>query len=55
MALVIGSMWPDLAYLLNGSPVGIWADGFPGLATFFMRETLVVAWLVVIALAGMPM
>ena len=46
VALVIGSMAPDMAYVLNGSRVSVWAHGFPGVALFCVPVTLAVSWLV---------
>ena len=51
MALVIGSMAPDLAYVLNGSRFSIWAHEFPGLVTFCVPVTVCLAWIVVRVLA----
>jgi Domain of unknown function (DUF4184) len=51
VALVIGSMAPDLAYVLNGSRFAIWAHAFPGLVTFCVPVTVCLAWIVVRVLA----
>ena len=51
VALVIGSMAPDLAYLLNGSRFAIWAHAFPWLVTFCVPVTICVSWIVVRVLA----
>jgi hypothetical protein len=51
VALVIGSMAPDMAYVLDGSRFRIWAHAFPGLVTFNVPITIVVAWIVVQVLA----
>jgi hypothetical protein len=51
VALVIGSMAPDLAYVLNGSRFEIGAHGFPWLLTFCVPVTIGVAWIVVRVLA----
>jgi hypothetical protein len=51
VALVIGSMAPDMAYVLDGSRFRIWAHAFPGLATFNIPATIVVSWIVVRVLA----
>jgi hypothetical protein len=51
VALVIGSMAPDMAYVLSGSRFDVWAHGFPGIFTFCLPATFVVSWLVVRAMA----
>lgn len=51
VALLIGTMAPDFAYVLTGTPLQIWAHAFPGLLTFCVPVTLVVAWLGVRVLA----
>lgn len=51
VALVIGSMAPDFAYVLQGSRFAVWAHGFPGVVTFCVPATVVVSWLVVRVLA----
>ncbi len=51
VALVIGSMAPDLAYLLNGSRFAIWAHAFPWLVTFCVPVTICLSWIVVRVLA----
>jgi hypothetical protein len=51
VALVIGSMSPDMAYVLHGSRFALWAHDFPGLVTFCLPVTLAVSWLVVRVLA----
>lgn len=51
VALVIGTMAPDLAYALNGSRLRVWAHGFPGVVTFRIPATLIVSWIVARILA----
>jgi Domain of unknown function (DUF4184) len=51
VALVIGSMAPDLAYVVNGSRFEIWAHSFPWLLTFCVPVTICVSWIVVRVLA----
>ncbi|MFN0030410.1 MAG: DUF4184 family protein [Acidimicrobiales bacterium] len=51
VALIIGSMAPDMAYVLAGSRLDVWAHDFPALVTFCVPVTLVVSWLVVSVLA----
>lgn len=51
VALVIGSMAPDLAYVVNGSRFEIWAHGFPWLITFCVPVTVCLAWIIVRVLA----
>lgn len=46
IALVVGSMAPDMAYVFNGSRFRVWAHGFPGVLLFCVPVTLVVAWCV---------
>ena len=52
VALAIGSMSPDFAYLLNGSRYQVWAHGFPGVALFCIPVTMLVTWIVVHLLAA---
>jgi hypothetical protein len=47
VALVVGSMAPDMAYALNGSRFSVWAHGFPGVVLFCVPVTLMVSWLIV--------
>lgn len=51
VALVIGSMAPDMAYVLVGSRFEIWAHGFPWVVLFCVPVTVIVSWLVVRVLA----
>jgi hypothetical protein len=51
VALVIGSMAPDFAYVLNGSRFEVRAHGLPWLVTFCVPVTVFVAWIVVRVLA----
>jgi hypothetical protein len=51
IALVVGSMAPDMAYVLAGSRFAIWAHGLPGLVVFCLPITLVVSWLISRAIA----
>lgn len=47
VALVVGSMATDMAYVLNGSRFSLWAHGFPAVVLFCVPVTLAVSWLVV--------
>ena len=49
--LVIGSMAPDMAYVLSGSRFNVWAHGFPGVITFCLPATFAASWLVVRVMA----
>ena len=51
VALVIGSMAPDMAYVLSGSRFDVWAHGFPGVITFCVPATFAASWLVVRVMA----
>jgi hypothetical protein len=51
LALVIGSMAPDFAYLLAGSRFRIWAHSLPALVLFCVPVTIAVCWLVARVLA----
>lgn len=51
VALVVGSMAPDFAYVLNGSRFAVWAHGWPGLFTFCVPATFIVSWVLVRVLA----
>jgi hypothetical protein len=51
VAFVIGSMAPDMAYVLSGSRFAVWAHGFPGVITFCLPATFVASWLVVRVMA----
>jgi hypothetical protein len=44
LALVIGSISPDMAYVLSGSRWRIWADALPGLIMFCIPVPLAAAW-----------
>ena len=46
IALVAGSMAPDMAYVLNGSRFSVWAHGFPAVVLFCVPVTLLVSWLI---------
>lgn len=46
IALVVGSMAPDMAYVLNGSRFSVWAHGFPAVVLFCVPVTLLVSWLI---------
>lgn len=46
VTLVIGSMAPDMAYVLDGSRFSLWAHELPWLVVFCVPVTLVVSWLV---------
>jgi hypothetical protein len=45
LALVIGSMAPDFAYVLNGSRLALWAHGMPGMVLFCVPVTLAICWI----------
>jgi hypothetical protein len=47
VALMIGTMSPDFAYVLDGSRFHVWAHGFPGVVLFCVPATAIVSWLVV--------
>lgn len=47
VTLVVGSMAPDMAYVLDGTPLRVWAHGLPGSVTFGLPITLAVSWLIV--------
>lgn len=47
VALVVGSMAPDMAFVLNGSRFSVWAHALPGLVVFCLPVTMVVSWLIV--------
>ena len=51
VALVVGSMAPDFAYVLNGSRWEVWAHGLPAVVVFCVPATFVVGWLIVRVLA----
>ena len=51
VALLVGTMAPDYAYVLDGTRWHVWAHALPALATFCIPATLVVAWCVVRVLA----
>ena len=51
VALIVGSMAPDMAYALDGSRFHVRAHGFPGVLTFCVPVTVLVSYLVVRALA----
>ncbi len=51
VAFVIGSMAPDMAYVLSGSRFDVWAHGFPGVITFCLPATFAASWLVVRVMA----
>ncbi len=51
VALAVGSMAPDLAYVLSGSRFDVWAHGFPGVVTFCVPATFAASWLVVRVMA----
>ncbi len=51
VALVIGSMAPDLAFVLDGTRLGLDAHPFPAWLLFGVPVTLVVSWLVARVLA----
>ena len=44
--MMIGTMSPDFAYVLNGSRLNIWAHSFPSVVLFCVPVTLLVSWLV---------
>ena len=46
IALVVGSMAPDMAYVLNGSRFSVWAHAFPAAVLFCVPVTLAVSWLI---------
>lgn len=46
VALVVGSMAPDLAYVLAGSRWSVWAHAWPGLVTFCVPVTAVLTLLI---------
>ncbi len=51
VALVTGSMAPDLAYVLNGSRFDVWAHGWPGLLAFCVPVTVGISWVIARVLA----
>lgn len=51
LALVVGTMAPDFAYVLAGTPLHVWAHVMPGLVTFCLPATLAVCWLIARVLA----
>ncbi|HWM20209.1 MAG TPA: DUF4184 family protein [Ilumatobacteraceae bacterium] len=51
VALVIGSMAPDLAYVINGSRFEIWAHDLPWVITFCVPVTVCLSWIIVRVLA----
>lgn len=51
VALVVGSMAPDMAYLLNGSRWSVWAHDVPGALAFGIPVTVAVSWIVVRVIA----
>jgi Domain of unknown function (DUF4184) len=51
IALVIGSMAPDMAYFLNGSRLSVWAHSFPAVVTFCVPITLAASWLIARAIS----
>lgn len=51
VALIVGSMAPDMAYLLNGSRWSVWAHGLPAAVAFCVPVTVAVAWVVVRVIA----
>ncbi len=51
LALSIGAMTPDLAYVLTGTRFEIWAHNFPGIVWFCVPMTFMVCWLVARVLA----
>lgn len=51
VALVVGSMAPDMAFVLSRSRFDIWAHGFPGVITFCIPATFVCSWIVVRVMA----
>jgi len=51
LALVVGTMAPDFAYVFTGTPLRISAHAFPALATFCVPATVLVAWIVARVLA----
>lgn len=51
VALIVGSMVPDLAYAFQRSRFEVWVHGWPGVALVGVPMTWVVSWLVVRVLA----
>jgi hypothetical protein len=51
LALVIGSMSPDFAFALKGTPFSLWAHTFPEVITFCVPVTVAVSWLIARVLA----
>jgi hypothetical protein len=51
VAFVIGSMAPDMAYVISRSRFSVWGHGFPGIITFCVPVTFAVSWLVVRVMA----
>ena len=47
VTLIVGSMAPDMAYVLSGSRFAVAAHGFPGVFTFCVPVTVLVSLLVV--------
>ncbi len=46
LAIVVGSMAPDMAYVLAGSRFSVWAHGFPAVVLFCVPVALLVSWLI---------
>jgi Domain of unknown function (DUF4184) len=51
IALMIGTMSPDFAYVLNGTRLQVWAHAFPALALFCLPVTVIVSWFIARVLA----
>jgi Domain of unknown function (DUF4184) len=51
LALCVGSMSPDFAYVLNGTRFTIWAHNWPGIVWFCIPISLVVSWIIAHVLA----
>jgi hypothetical protein len=51
VAFAIGSMAPDMAYVVSRSRFSVWAHGFPGVITFCLPAAFAASWLVVRVMA----
>jgi Domain of unknown function (DUF4184) len=51
LALAIGTMSPDFAYVLTGTRFHVWAHNWPGIVWFCIPVSLAVCWLIAHVLA----
>ena len=51
LTFLVGTMSPDFAYALTGTPLQVRAHGFPWLAAFCVPATLAASWLIARVLA----